>query len=250
MTRAAHFRVATFNVQAGIGTTRGYWHYLLTAWKYRFSHGSEPIRQAGALLASERVDLAALCEIEGASRRTRGVDQAALLSGAAGLPERAFFPAYVAGERINQGNALCTRFAVRYVENHLLPGDGEPRYLGEAVVAVGGAEVRVFVTHLSLQRRLRTPQIERIADAIGPCDEPTILAGDFNVSEEDELELLVGSVLQKSLSVETFPSWRPVRALDHLLFSRHFTITRSYTVAAPRVSDHLPLIAEVTLEEG
>ena len=27
---AEQFRVATCNLQTGIGTTRGYWHYLLT----------------------------------------------------------------------------------------------------------------------------------------------------------------------------------------------------------------------------
>jgi endonuclease/exonuclease/phosphatase family metal-dependent hydrolase len=242
-------RVAICNVQNGIGTTRGYWHYLLTGWKYRFPHGSGPIRRAARFLRAERIDLAALCEIERGARRTRGVDQVALLAEGAGLPGRVFFPAFVVGDRINQGNAVCTRFPIREVHNHLLPGPGEPRYLSEAEVAFHGVDVRLFVTHLSLQRTLRASQIHRIAEVIGRQDRPIILAGDFNISEEAELDLLVESALQKAASAPTFPAWRPVRRLDHLFVSRHFAIRRSYAAGAYRFSDHLPFVAEVVLND-
>lgn len=239
------FRIAISNIQNGIGTTRGYWHYLLTAWKYWLPHHSGPIRQAAAFLQAEGIDLVALCEIGGGARRTRGVDQVALLAEKAALPEWVFFPTLTIGGRVNQGNAVCSRFPLRQVASHPLPGVGEPRFLSEAAVTIGGVAVRLFVTHLSLQLPLRESQVEHIADLIGPCDAPTILAGDFNVSTEDELELLVESNLQQVTSAPTFPSWRPKRPLDHLFFSRHFTIRHSYAFDAVRFADHLPLVAEV-----
>ncbi len=70
-------RIAVANLQTGIGTTRGYWHYLTTAWKYRLAHDSRPIEQAARFLREADIDIAALCEIEGGSRRTRGSRSAA-----------------------------------------------------------------------------------------------------------------------------------------------------------------------------
>ncbi len=246
MTPLPVFRVATSNLQTGIGTTRGWAHYLTTAWKYRYPHGSAPVRDAARFTRDERIDLVALCEVGGGSRRTRGVDQGALLAEASGMDGYAFFPALVT-DRVFQGNAVCARFPVEAVANHALPGVGEPRFLSEAAVVLGGVAVRVFVTHLSLDLGQRGKQIDAIAEIIGACDVPTLLAGDFNVSREDELDLLSGTALQKAASAPTFPSWKPTRALDHLFFSRHFQVERVYAFDAFRFSDHLPLVAEVRL---
>ena len=251
-------RIAIANLQIGVGTTRGYWHYGLTAWKYRLPHGSGPVRQAAAFLAAERMDVAALCEIGGGAWRTRGLNQVDVLAEASGLSERLFFPTLVRGARlgsgdaarkkIHQGNAVCARFPLRAVANHRLPGTGEPRFLSEAEVTVEGVAVRVFVTHLSLQLLQRADQLGAIADLVGHCAQPTVLAGDFNVSEEAELDLLAESNLQKAASAPTFPSWRPKHHLDYLFFSGHFTIQESYAFDAVRFSDHLPFVAEVVLE--
>ena len=91
------------------------------------------------------------------------------------------------------------------------------------------------------------PTMTSIAGLIGEEDRPTILAGDFNVSEEAELDLLAESSLQKATSTPTFPSWRPRRHLDHLFFSRHFSVRTTYAFDAFLFSDHLPFVAEVDL---
>ena len=241
-------RIATSNLQTGIGTTRGYWHYLLTGWKYLLPHGSAPLRQAAAFLDTQQVDVAALTEVEGGSWRTRGVDQAALLAEATPLAHRAFFPTFTAGERINQGNAFCTHFPLRRTKAHELPGTGEPRFLCEADIALRGTEVRVCVTHLSLELPMRTPQIERVAEIIARRPEvPTVLAGDFNVAEEGELRLLLEGGLQRADAGPTFPAWAPTKTLDHLFFSRHFEIVRSFVFDQFRFADHLPLVVDVEL---
>src|SRR5690606_41778055 len=54
---------------------------------------------------------------------------------------------------------------------------------------------------------VRAPQIHHIAERIGNEDVPTILAGDFNVKEDAELELLEETILTKVASAATFPSW-------------------------------------------
>lgn len=241
-------RIATCNLQTGIGTTRGYWHYLVTAWKYLLPHGSAPVRQAAAFLEAEQVDVATICEVEGGSWRTRGIDQTALLAGATPLEHRAFFPTFTAGGRVNQGNAVCARFPLRRAKAHELPGSGEPRYLCEAEIALRGTAVRVCVTHLSLQLPLRTPQIERVAELIDGRNLPTILAGDFNVAENDELRLLVEGGLKQADAGATFPAWAPEKSLDHLFFSSHFRIVRSFVFDQFLFADHLPLVVDVELD--
>jgi endonuclease/exonuclease/phosphatase family metal-dependent hydrolase len=62
--------------------------------------------------------------------------------------------------------------------------------LCEPELGFRGTPVRIGVTHLSLERPLRAPQIQRIAEIIAGGDVPTILAGDFNVAKNDELRLL------------------------------------------------------------
>jgi len=240
-------RLAICNLQSGIGTTRGYWQYLTTAWKYGFPHDSRPIERAADFLREEDIDLAALSEIEGGSRRSRGTDQLELLAYRSDLPYQAFFPTLVLARRVNQGNAACSRWPLTHINNHPLPGVGEPRFLSEAHVHIDQHKFRLFITHLSLERPVRAPQIRHIAQHIGQEDIPTILAGDFNVKEDAELALLEDTILKKAASAPTFPSWAPKKALDHLFFSNHFELVHHYAFDGYLFSDHLPLVAEFRL---
>lgn len=240
-------RIAVCNVQSGIGTTRGYWQYLTTGWKYLLPHGSRPLKKAAAFLRTDDIDIATFCEVEGGSRRSRGVDQVGLVSAETPLVHRAFFPTLVIGSRVNQGNGLCSRFPVRPVRNHPLPGAGEPRFLSEAEIQIGDVAIRLFITHLSLERKLRSPQIEHLAEKLRQRRRPTILAGDFNISADAELDLLSEGGLQQAASAPTFPSWKPSKRLDHLFVSEHFTLHSPETFDRFLFADHLPLVATVEL---
>jgi endonuclease/exonuclease/phosphatase family metal-dependent hydrolase len=247
---ACRLRIAVCNLQSGIGVTRGYWQYVTQGWKYVLPHGSQPIERAADFMREERIDLALLNEIEGGSRRSAGIDQLALLADGAGLPHRAFFPTFVVARRVNQGNAACVRWPLLASNNHPLPGHGEPRFLSEGEFTLAGASCSFFITHLALERVLREPQIRRIAEHVGREDRPTLLAGDFNIREDAELELIDRTALERAATALTFPSWRPTRSLDHLFLSRHFKPTSAAAFDRFRFSDHLPLVAEVEFEPG
>lgn len=243
-------RIAVCNIQSGIGTTRGYWHYLLTGWKYALPHDSEPVARMASFLSDEKIDIAAICEIDGGSWRTRGVDQCGLVRRHSPLKHCNFFPTLVLGRRVNQGNAICARYPIRHVANHHLPGPGEPRLIGESEVDAGGRPVRILVTHLSLERKVRPSQIDHLSRVVTKSDVPTILAGDFNSTEEAELRLLAESNLQMALSAPTFPSWGASRALDRLFVSEHFSLSETHTFDRFTFSDHLPLVASLELAKG
>jgi len=240
-------RIAVCNLQSGIGTTRGYWQYLTTGWKYGMPHDSRPIERAADFLREEDIDVAALSEVEGGSRRSRGVDQLDLLATRSGLRDQHFFPTLMLGRRVNQGNGVCARWPIIPVHNHPLPGPGEPRFLSEARLILDDRSCRLFITHLSLDKPIRAPQIQHIVEHIGEQDVPTILAGDFNVKEDAELALIDETIVTKAASAATFPSWKPTKALDHLFFSHHFALSRVYAFDRYTFSDHLPLVVELDL---
>ena len=236
------------NLQLGIGTTRGYWQYLTTGWKYYFPHDSRALPDAARFIREQKPDLVALCEVERASRRSRGLNQPARLAELSGMPYHLFWPTLDALPARYQGNALLSRWEVTDVANHRLPGAGEPRYLSEARLTLSGIDVRVLVTHLSLESRARERQIAATAHIVGTCKTPTLLAGDFNISCEQELDVLLGSGLVKTFGGATFPSWKPVRLLDQIFVSEHFTNVAQYAFRDFRFSDHLPLVAELSLQ--
>lgn len=243
---AERLRISVCNLQSGIGTTKGYWQYVTTAWKYLLPHGDAPIRDAAAFLRSESVDLALLSEADGSSFRTYGVDHVDVIARETPLTQTAFFPTITSASR-NQGNAVCTRFPVRPVENWPLPGSGEPRYLSEAEIRLGSTAIRVFATHLGLRQQVRASQLRSIASRVEDRDGPMLLGGDFNIADSAELELLDECELQPVAPQPTFPSWRPSHVLDRLFISPHFEVTGSRTFDRFRFSDHLPLLVDVTL---
>lgn len=243
-------RVAVSNLQVGIGTTRGYWQYLFTGWKYLLPHGSGPIHRAAAFLDEEAIDLGLFCEVGGGARRTRGLDQATILTRESRLAHHVFFPTFVVSDRINQGNAVCSRFHLQEGKSHQLPGPGEPRFLNHVTVRLGDQHTHVYVTHLSLEHEVRAPQLRRIEEVVTRHDAPTLLAGDFNVSAEAELELLETAGLQRAAAAPTFPSWNPKKSLDQLFFSPHFEIVDCRIFDRFRFSDHLPLVVELRLRSG
>ena len=145
----------------------------------------------------------------------------------------------------------------------------EPRDALHATVALGGREVSVITTHLGLTRSERTAQIDRLLapDFLGGLapDRPALFLGDLNLAPGGPLyRRLTASWSPRAdaapalrdvqahapghIALKTFPSFLPLRTLDHIFVTPHFKIHR---VQAPanlltrRASDHLPLVADL-----
>ena len=96
------------------------------------------------------------------------------------------------------------------------------------------------VAHLSLGANSRMAQLAFIAELLS--DHPNVmLMGDFNcVADRPEMQALYRHTrLQPpSCVVHTFPSWRPDRAIDHILVSDSLVIEHTEAIPAA-FSDHL-----------
>ncbi len=157
------------------------------------------------------------------------------------------------------GNALLSRWPLGDIGHHDVSDHRfEQRGLLHVPVLWNGVTVHAIVAHLGLMHASRVRQVERIAafiDAEVPAGEHMVLAGDFN----DWGEKLDGPVREMGLQrasgpddapQRTFPSRVPVFSLDRI-YTRGLHCTSTFVPrgsAWARMSDHLPLVAELELD--
>jgi endonuclease/exonuclease/phosphatase family metal-dependent hydrolase len=174
-------------------------------------------------------------------------------------------PGYEAAYRTNavtrhgeHGNALLSRWPIGDINHHDVSDHRfEQRGLLHVPVSWQGMKLHAVVAHFGLIHASRVRQVQRLARYIEsevPAGEPVLVAGDFNDWGErlDKLMSMIG--LERAIAPEgapgtrvTFPSRVPVFALDRV-YMRGFRC-RSTMVprgsAWARMSDHLPLVAEL-----
>jgi endonuclease/exonuclease/phosphatase family metal-dependent hydrolase len=204
---------------------------------------------------------AVLCETGARVIGLQEVESTADAAGSAQLEEiaratglRAVSGATVRRARAWFGNALLTALpilTVRRVDLSVLKR--EPRGLLDVELDWEGQPLRVLVTHFGLTAAERRVQVMLVLGELHLEHERlTILLGDFN-------EWLPGGRPLRALrtrfgrdrSPRTFPSWRPLLALDRMWGQprRALGPVRAHGTRLARLaSDHLPIVATVTRE--
>ncbi len=144
------------------------------------------------------------------------------------------------------GIAVIGRPRIVAVEEIELPSGRERRQCLLATLETDSVRFRFAATHLSLGRTARTKAIAQLAAEL-PADLPLVLAGDFNCPPRD-LAALAERMTLASVG-KTFPSWRPMSELDHVLYSEHWRLVEAHA-ARSSASDHLPVVVELELTGG
>lgn len=240
-------RIVVANIQSGIGVTKGYRQYITSGWRYLLPHQGQGALDAGMFLKLEEADVALLTEVDGGSRRSRGISQLEVISQTSALPHHQFFATRSVGMSINEGNAVLSRFPIETHRLHPLQSRVNPRVLGETVLNVNNRRLTVLVAHLALGSRPREAQLREIVGHIKDIDGPVILGGDFNERDHRSFALLRKAGLEV-ITIASYPSWKPRHALQVLFHSRDIEITRASVPDNSRFSDHLPLIVEMDME--
>jgi endonuclease/exonuclease/phosphatase family metal-dependent hydrolase len=151
------------------------------------------------------------------------------------------------------GNVLLSRHPVSRVDRiDLSVGRFEPRGAIAAHVDLHGLPHLVVATHLGLRVRERRRQTARIARYLNACEPlPSILLGDLNEWQWRSRSIrAIAALYEKAPSPRSFPSWRPVFALDRILFREigERPIVRTHVGPLSKVaSDHLPVVARLHL---
>lgn len=245
-----HIRLLTFNIQVGINTS-SYRHYLTRSWQHFLPHSkrNQNLDRIATLLSN--YDVIALQECDGGSLRSGYINQVQYLAEASGIPYWYQQLNRNLGQLAQHSNGLLSRFRPLDVTEHRLPGLIPGR---GAIVARYGVEedpLVLVMMHLSLSKAAQQRQLAYIQELIAEYQH-VVLMGDLNNHAE---ELLSNTPLKHSNLVplpdtaHSFPSWRPERALDHILVSPSLEIRRSEVVSYP-VSDHLPIAMDIKLPQG
>ncbi|MDQ3000396.1 MAG: endonuclease/exonuclease/phosphatase family protein [Fibrobacterota bacterium] len=211
------------------------------------------------VIAHYEPDIIALQECYGSKRG----DQARAI--ATELKEVYHFPAALNMLQDDYGNAIMSVHSLRLVKAGKLPTlpdrSIEVRGAMWALVDFHGAEIHFMNTHLGLFSLERQRQAEALigAEWLGSesCGNPVILSGDFNAFPSSTVyRTLTGRLHEAQENAEghrsrnTFPGRYPVSRIDHIFCSSEF---KTLKVEVPRThltrlaSDHLPLVAEISL---
>ena len=251
-TTLAALRVATYNIHKGVrGMGRG---------------KRLEIHNLGLAVESFDADLVFLQEVRlFHTRDARRFDQTSFGWPQQGQADYLAPEGYEAAYRSNavtrhgeHGNALLSRWPMGDVGHHDVSDHRfEQRGLLHVPVQWRGTTVHAVVVHFGLVHSSRVRQVDRLArfiDAHVPAGEMLVVAGDFNDWGEKLDPLFAEAGLKRAAPMGgtraqrlTFPSLAPVFALDrfYLRGLRCISTMVPRGVAWARMSDHLPLVAEL-----
>lgn len=217
-------------------------------------------------------DIVAVQELDSGRHRSRREDQLGYLAEKLHM-HACFCPSIEIGTE-RYGHGLLSRHPLEVRQRARLPDGGrlriEPRDAMAASTVFFDREILVFGTHLGLAPGERAAQIDFLLDRewLGgiSLQQPAVFLGDLNLTPGGALyRRLVAPWHGRNgdaafrdvqahapvhVACKTFPSFLPVRRLDHVFVTPHFEVVH---VEAPanqltrRASDHLPLVADLIL---
>lgn len=249
----------------------------ISVMSYNIAHGcgmdgKVDLSRIAGVIRSSSADIVALQEVDSHySGRSGFEDQAKVLAGMLGmyysygpnLIEPPLFPGQPARK---YGNAVLSRFPIKYAVNHAYrevekpPEDAEPRGVLETIIDLGGMYLSLFNTHLALHEDGLRSNISELLELAGNSMFPAVITGDFNaVPEHPEIQQIRSLFRDSFDGIEpedslTFPSRytdpsgagmsEPAARIDYI-FSRGIEDIGEVRVISTDASDHMPIIAKL-----
>jgi endonuclease/exonuclease/phosphatase family metal-dependent hydrolase len=247
-------RLVTYNIRHGTGLD-----------------GQVDLRRVSSTLMAADADIIFLTEVDSRRRRSGFVDQPTELGMMLEMPYVAFAPALARrfpGMNALYGNALLSRFPIEEAERISLPTSPwqEPRVVLSAAIRLPDNKVlRVIGTHLGLSHSDRLTQAALLRELRSMYDtDHLVLMGDLNAHPDSpEIQLLLGGSgdgelaarwvdpIEGSRTPATFPTHAPRARIDYILVSESLkSKIRAYSSPFSDASDHLPVLAELSLVES
>ncbi|MCE5233171.1 MAG: endonuclease/exonuclease/phosphatase family protein [Mizugakiibacter sp.] len=242
---ATSLRVLSCNILAG-ASVHGYHHYLTRSWAQVLpARGKrDNLDRLADVIAG--FDVVGLQEADAGSLRSGFLNQTRYLAETAGMPYWSHQPNRPMVRLAHSANGLISRLEPLEVFDHPLPGRIPGRGALLARFGHGLDALTVVIAHLSLGPQARARQLGFIAELLDGCPH-ALLMGDLNCDPDsaEMRQLFRRTALEPPTEIPpTFPSWRPRRAIDHILVSKSLRVERLWTLP-DAFSDHLPLAAEV-----
>ncbi len=246
---AHHLRLLSYNIQVGITSSR-FRHYITRSWRHVLPHSGsfENLNQIAALISE--FDIVALQEVDAGSFRSLFINQIEYLARRGDFPYWYFQTNRNLGRFAQHSNGLLSKIEPIFIGDHKLPGVIPGRGIMEVRYGHEDNPFVVLLVHLALGRRARLRQMEFLAELVNRYRHVVVM-GDFNCQTRspEMLRLLAQTALcDPEEDLHTFPSWRPMRNIDHILVTPTIE-THDIQVLPFALSDHLPIAVDVTLPE-
>ena len=214
-----------------------------------------------SVIRSCQPDVVALQEVDRNRKRTKGIDQAALLAELTGTNSY-FYPRLTQGSE-EYGIAILSKHPFELIKAGALPS-GSTAQQEECVAAIwaeikiGETPLQFIATHFNHDYKERLTQIKTLMGdewLMHPkCKQPVVFCGDLNTTRRSPIYSEVFSVLKDAQSLfgqyqKTWPSFFPLGRIDHIFVSPEIKI---HNISVPSswearmASDHLPLVADIS----
>lgn len=240
-------RLLSYNVQVGI-PSRKYHHYVTNSWKHVLPF---PERQSNLDQVAEFIsdfDIVGLQELDAGSIRSDFMHQPEYLAEKSGLNHCYTRVNRDLGMLAKHSLALLSREPAELVREHTLPSRIPGRGALEVHFDSGSSEPFVVVlAHLSLMPGARLRQLNYLSGVIKGYKHVAVM-GDFNAtidSTEVSHFLESSNLTRPDNSQNTFPSWKPKLAYDHILVTPEIKVGDS-EVYGLHHSDHLPVSQSIS----
>ena len=242
-------KLLSANIQAG-SSTRRYSDYATRSWSHVLPLGNKHGSLDTIAQLAGTHDIVGLNESDPGSLRSGFTNQTHYLAQRGGFHYWSHQPNRRVGGVASSANGLLSKLEPVEVIDHALPGRIAGRGVLVARFGDDADSLTVAVAHLSLGAQSRASQLSFIAELLH-AHPHAVLMGDFNcdIDRPEMAALFRRTRLQPpSHPVPTFPSWRPQRAIDHILLGDG--LTRHHARAMPAAqSDHLALSLELDVPE-
>jgi len=226
-------RVLTWNIHRGIGRD-----------------GRYDLRPVVELVRRHDPDIVALQEID--SRGSVDLPVAPLAFLAQSLGSHVAEARTIVAPDGHYGHALISRWPLAPPILHdLSVRRREPRFAIETIAATASGPIHLAAVHLGLRVGERRWQAAKLAEIAAGADETSVMLGDFNDWPwfwpwRDMVRRALAAALPARTFHRTYPARRPLLMLDRIYCRPPSALLRSWTdPAARRLSDHLPVIAEI-----
>ena len=249
-TPGQRLRLLSYNVQVGISTTR-YRHYLTHGWKHVLPFPERARNLARIAHFVSAFDVVGLQELDAGSLRSGFVNYAEYLSQHAGLRHWYSQVNRNLARIARHSQGMLSRFPLRTVTEHRLPGAIPGRGAMEVHLGVGEESLVIIQVHLALVRRTRARQLDYVAEPVQQHPHVVVM-GDFNclpTSPEFRRLLAKTHLCEPHVDSCTYPSWQPLHCFDHILATPELKVEHG-TVFQVTYSDHLPVGLDITLPPG
>ena len=150
------------------------------------------------------------------------------------------------------GHALISRWPLAPPILHdLSVRRREPRFAIETTAATAAGPIHLAAVHLGLRIGERRWQAAKLAEIAAGAGETSVMLGDFNDWPwfwpwRDMVRRALAAALPARTFHRTYPARRPLLMLDRVYCRPPYALLRSWTdPAACRLSDHLPVIADI-----